>query len=122
MPKKKNGEICNTKLTEKNKNEIKIKNRIYFVCGRHKKVNNIDDIDISKYDIIDKIDTYDFNEKINISKKNEENVNKIIDKKENKKKPCLQHIIYLISKDDNDLCKFDDCQFAHNIDIVYIDE
>ena len=122
--KKKNGEICNTKLTEKNRNEIKIENRIYFVCGRHKKVNNIDEIDAEKYYIIDKPDTFndksdiidDFKEKLNISKNNEEK-----DKKD-RKKPCLQHIIYLISKDDNDICQFDDCQFAHNINIVYIDE
>lgn len=35
------------------------------------------------------------------------------------KKPCLQHIIYLISNDNNDVCQFEDCQFAHNINIIY---
>lgn len=128
--KKKNGELCNTKLTEKNKNEINIENRIYFVCGRHKKVNNINDIDISKYNVIDKKDMInensiidDFKEKLNMNENNEkkEDNNKIlgnIDEKI-KKKPCLQQIIYLISKDNNDICQFDDCQFAHNIEIIY---
>lgn len=130
--KKKNGELCNTKLTEKNRNKIKIENRIYFVCGRHKKANNIDEIDASKYYIVDKPDTFndkndiidDFKEKLNISENNREKDNKRIEKIDNKdrKKPCLQHIIYLISKDDNDICQFDDCQFAHNINIVYVDE
>lgn len=130
--KKKNGELCNTKLTDKNKNEVNIENNIYFVCGRHKKINNINDIDKSKYDFIDKKDISnentniidDFNEKLNISKNNEKKEDnkkiKNIDKNI-RKKPCLQHIIYLISKDNDDTCQFDDCQFAHNIDIIYTD-
>lgn len=128
--KKKNGELCNTKLTEKNKNEINIENRIYFVCGRHKKVNNINDIDISKYNVIDKKNMInensiidDFKEKLNMNENNEkkEDNNKILENIDEKikKKPCLQQIIYLISKDNNDICQFDDCQFAHNIDIIY---
>lgn len=120
---KKNGELCNTKLTEKNKHGIKIENVIYFVCGRHKKINNVEDIDISRYEIIDKSDIPDkesniineFNEKLNISN------NKILEESY-KKKPCLQYIIYLISKDDNDICQFEDCQFAHNINILYTDD
>lgn len=117
--KKKNGETCDTKLTEKNIHEIKIENKIYFVCGRHKKINKIEDIDVSRYEVTDKTDKSDendniideFNEKLNIT--NEKN---------DKKKPCLQYIIYLISKDDNDMCQFEDCQFAHNINIIYTDE
>lgn len=120
---KKNGELCNTKLTEKNKHEIKIENGIYFVCGRHKKINNVEDIDISRYEVIDKSDILDkesniineFNEKLNISN------DKILEENY-KKKPCLQYIIYLISKDDNDICQFEDCQFAHNIKIIYTDD
>lgn len=116
---KKNGELCNTKLTEKNKHEIKIENGMYFVCGRHKKINNVENIDISRYEITDKIDILDkksdiineFNEKLNINN----------DKKD-KKKPCLQYIIYLISKDDNNICQFEDCQFTHNVNIVYTDD
>lgn len=131
--KKKNGEICNTKLTDKNRNDIKIENRIFFVCGRHKKINNIEDIDVSRYEVKDNSDkSYeksnivdDFNEKLDISKNNEEgNNNKKIEKidKKVRKKPCLQNIIYLISEDDSDICQFEDCQFAHNIDVVYNDE
>ena len=84
--KKKNGELCNTSLTGKNRHEIKIENGIYFVCGRHKKINNIEDIDISKYEVTDKVDKKDdkddiineFNEKLNISndKKHKEDDNK----------------------------------------------
>lgn len=120
--KKKNRELCNTNLTEKNRHEIKIENGIYFVCGRHKKINNIEDIDISKYKVTDEADKEDiineFNEKINIrnDKKHQEEDNK----KTDRKKPCLQYIKYLISKDDSDMCQFEDCQFAHNINIVYI--
>lgn len=124
---KKNGELCNTKLTEKNKYEIKIENGTYFVCGRHKKINNLKDIDISRYEVIDKTDILDkesniineFNEKLNIS--NDKIQEKSYNKKD-KKKPCLQYIIYLISKDDNDICQFEDCQFAHNINILYTDD
>jgi hypothetical protein len=121
--KKKNSEICNTNLTEKNRHEIKIEDKIYYVCGRHKRINNIEDIDTSMYTINNKNNKDDiieeFNEKINIinDKKQEEDNNKKI--KTDRKKPCLQYIIYLISKDNNDMCQFDDCQFAHNIDIIY---
>jgi hypothetical protein len=129
--KKKNGELCNTNLKEKNRHEIKIENGIYFVCGRHKKINNIEDIDISRYKVTDNVNKKDdkddiineFNEKLNISndKKQEEDDNKKIDKTDTKK-PCLQYIIYLISKDNSDMCQFEDCQFAHNINIVYTDK
>lgn len=130
--KKKNGETCDTKLTEKNTHEIKIENKIYFVCGRHKKINKIEDIDVSRYEVTDKTDKFDekdniidvFNEKLNITNEKipekENKYNKY--EKNDKKKPCLQYIIYLISKDDNDMCQFEDCQFAHNINIIYTDE
>lgn len=130
--KKKNGELCITKLTEKNRHEIKIENKTYFVCGRHKKINNIEDIDVSKYEITDKSDKSDengsiideFNEKLNIindkNREEEDKYNKY--EKMDKKKPCLQYIMYLISKDNNDMCQFGDCQFAHNINIIYTNE
>lgn len=111
--KKKNGELCNTNLKDKNKHEIKIENKIYSVCGRHKKINNIENIDVSKYEISDK------SKKDNIisnDKNNEES------KKKENNKPCLQYIKYLISKDDNDMCQFKDCQFAHNVNIIYTDK
>jgi hypothetical protein len=126
--KKKDGKLCNTKLTEKNKHEIEIENRIYFVCGRHKRIGNTEDIDISKYVVADKIDNKDdiineFNKKLNIinGKNHEVDENKKTDK-EDRKKPCLQYIIYLISKENSDMCQFEDCQFAHNINIVYTNE
>jgi flagellar hook-associated protein FlgK len=130
LAKKKNGEICNkpTKYIIKLENE---KEYIHPRCGMHLK--NIDDTNKIKLDefyqknkkndnnTIDLDDVANnFNEKINITndKNNEKNNNKKIDKKEIKK-PCLQYIIYLISKDDNDMCQFEDCQFAHNIEIIY---
>ncbi len=65
----------------------------------------------------------DFKEKLNMNENYEkkEDNNKILENIDEKikKKPCLQQIIYLISKDNNDICQFDDCQFAHNIDIIY---
>lgn len=128
--KKKNGDLCNVNLTKKNRYEIKIENKTFFVCGRHKKIENIDDIDISKYENVDdkNIDNYkdvlpEFNEKLNIN----DNIKELKDEKEikqnnkiDRKKPCLQHILYLISEDKNDDCQYEDeCQFAHNINIVY---
>ena len=130
--KKKNGDLCNTRLTEKNTNEIKIKDKTYLVCGRHKKINNEKDIEVNTDNTNiknknkeNKIYTEEernssivneFNEKISITS---DETSRSKDKKN--KKPCLQYIIYLISKDDDDACKFEDCQFAHNIEIVYTD-
>ena len=121
--KKKNGDICNVNLTEKNRHKIEIENKTFLVCGRHKKIENIDDIDISKYENTNNKDIdspqeilADFNKKININDdiKGEKETNKI-----DRKKPCLQHILYLISQDENEACQYKDCQFAHNINIVY---
>ena len=50
--KKKNGDLCNTKLTEKNRHEINIENQTYFVCGRHKNIKSIDDITIYQHEKI----------------------------------------------------------------------
>lgn len=61
--KKKNGELCKVNLTDKNRNKKQIGNESFFVCGRHKKVESIDDIDISKYKSIEK----DFEKKINLN-------------------------------------------------------
>lgn len=99
-------------------------------CGIHSR--NIDDKNKIKFDEFMKKnkDNYNtinlnnitnkFSEQINISddKKEKDNNNKKMDEKINMK-PCLQYITYLISKDDSDICQFEDCQFAHNIDIVY---
>lgn len=106
--KKKNGEICNTNLNEKNKHEIKIDNKTFFVCGRHKNVKSITDIEIID-EITNNVD------KMNL---NNENDNKIYDM--DIKKPCLQHILYLISKNEEDICQYGKkCEFAHNVNIVY---
>lgn len=64
--KKKNGEPCKVNLTNKNRNKIQIGNESFFVCGRHKKIENIDDIDISKYKNIEK----DFSKKIDLNNNN----------------------------------------------------
>lgn len=130
--KKKNGDLCNVNLTEKNRNKIKIEDKTFFVCGRHKNIESIDNIDISKYENTNNknVDNYkeilsEFNEKININDsakevKNEKEKEIRQNNKIDIKKPCLQHILYLISKDNNDVCQYDDeCQFAHNINIVY---
>jgi hypothetical protein len=129
---KKNKELCNTNLTEKNKHKLKIEDKIYYVCGRHKKINNIEDIDISKYKVTEKIDDKEdvvniSNDKTNVEYKSD-NIIKDFDKlniSSNEKdriytkKPCLQHIIYLISNDDKDICQIEDCQSVHNVNIVY---
>lgn len=135
---KRKGELCNAIISEKY--EILIKNVKYYVCGRHTKIDKTEDIDIIKYkddkpdnlssvdnnkviekeidiDINDNI-IKDFNDKLDINKETDNNNYDKIDKL-CKKKPCLQYIIYLISKDDNDICQFEDCQFAHNINIIY---
>jgi len=91
--------------------------------GKNSAIENIDDIDISKYENTNNKDIdspqeilADFNKKININDdiKGEKETNKI-----DRKKPCLQHILYLISQDENEACQYKDCQFAHNINIVY---
>lgn len=73
---KKDGELCNVILTEKNRNKIKIENKSFFVCGRHKKVDNINKIDISKYKGTDNIKSIeeDFSKKIKLNDNND-NIN-----------------------------------------------
>lgn len=137
LAKKKNGEICN----KPTKYIIKIDNNEEYIhprCGMHSK--NIDELNKVKLDeFYQKSNNNvnlndianDFNKKLNISDKkddkdderkniinNENKDNKKTEKKEIKK-PCLQHILYLISKDKDDMCQYDDCQFAHNIEILY---
>lgn len=66
--KKKNGELCKVNLTDKNKNKIQIGNESFFVCGRHKKIESMNKIDISKYENMDnKIIENDFEKKINLN-------------------------------------------------------
>jgi DNA-directed RNA polymerase subunit N (RpoN/RPB10) len=69
---KKDGELCNTNLKEKNKHELKLEDKIYYVCGRHKKICNINDIDILKYQTMnEKHDNYeiekDFKKRLNLN-------------------------------------------------------
>lgn len=125
---KKKGERCNNKINEEEINERKklINGKTYYFCKKHININSIENIvteEIKESDenpITQKISVNDniqplvdeFNTKLNIDKENKKDNNKF-------KKPCLQHIIYLISNDKNDMCQFDDCQFAHNIDIIY---
>lgn len=104
-------DICNTKLTEKNKHEIKIDGKIIYTCGRHKNLKDISDFKIPD-EKLQNI-TNDFNQmKLNQDEKENNEYRE-------KKQSCLQHILFLISQDKNDRCQYTDCQFAHNIDIVY---
>jgi DNA-directed RNA polymerase subunit N (RpoN/RPB10) len=65
---KRKGEICNIDIT-KNKYNIIIDDKTYFVCGKHKKINDICDINI--IDINKGIEKIDLNDKI----ENQENIN-----------------------------------------------
>ena len=132
---KKKGERCNNKINEEEINERKklINGKTYYFCKKHININSIEDIvieeikesdenpitqEISVNDNIQPV-VDEFNTKFNIDKENKKDNNKLKNNESKEKKPCLQHIIYLISNDKNDMCQFDDCQFAHNIDIVY---
>jgi hypothetical protein len=113
LAKKINGETCNkpTKYVIRLEKEEEYK---HPRCGMHLK--NIEDINKIKIDEFyqknkekdDVMNINEFKEKINITNDNNKEI----------KKPCLQYIKYLISKDGDDLCQYEDCQFAHNIEII----
>lgn len=68
---KKNRELCNVKLTDKNRNKKELENNTIFVCGKHKNVKSIHDVDISKYKNIDDENIEkDFEKKINLYENN----------------------------------------------------
>lgn len=131
---KKNGNKCNKPA----KFKIRLENEIEYIhprCGIHsKKINDKDKILLDNINQENKESNKDlsnvinhFNEKIDINE-NENEVNEVKENQEKnehnankdyRKKPCLQYILYLISQNNDDVCQFEDCQFAHNIDIVY---
>lgn len=121
LAKKKNGELCNkpTKYIIRLEKEEEYK---HPRCGLHLK--NIEDnnkITIDEFyqknnkkdnDTIilnDVININEFKEKVNITNDNNNEI----------KKPCLQYIKWLISEDNDDICQYGDCHFAHNIEIIY---
>lgn len=132
---KKKGEKCNNNINEEeiNEREKLIDGKTYYFCKKHINVNSIEDVVTEEMEesnekpitqeinVNDNIQTVidEFNTKVIIDKEIKKDENKIKNNESKEKKPCLQHIIYLISNDKNDICQFDDCQFAHNIDIVY---
>lgn len=129
---KKNGELCGKPA----KFKIKMENETEYIhprCGIHsKKINEKDKILLDKINQENKENNNkninnvinDFDKKIYIND-NKNDIKEIQEKKENnvnnkvRKKPCLQYILYLISQNKEDDCQFEDCQFAHNINIVY---
>lgn len=115
----------NQKCNKPTKYIIKLENEEEYShprCGIHSR--NIDDKNkIPLDEFMNQNKENDDDNKLNITidnsdkeKKESHAMNK--DKKE-LKRPCLQYVMYLISKDDNDLCQYEDCQFAHNIKIIY---
>lgn len=139
-------DLCLAKKKNKDKNEetcnkptkyiIRLENEEKYVhprCGIHsKKVDDVNKITLDIFyqknkkkdnNTINLNDvTNNFDKKINICDNKKEDIvndkNNKIDEKEIKI-PCLQYIKYLISKDDYDICQYKDCQFAHNIEIIY---
>lgn len=132
---KKKGERCNNNINDEETNEREklVDGKTYYFCKKHINVNSIEDvvtdgIEESKEKTIgqeinvkDNIQTIinEFNTKVIIDNEIKTDNNNFKNNESKQKNPCLQHIIYLISNDKNDICQFEDCQFAHNIDIVY---